>query len=239
MENCKNNTTKRGLGGFYKLPHTIFEEPAVKELTGEQFRLYLWLTMRAWRFPFSDGTVRASLTYIQRYLPISESTASRALKKLQNYGLIRLIEKNFHDGNLWFVVRHLFDFTSEKKAFQALQSKLGASKLEKIFQVLQKKGTPSGRTCICPLSYLNKLPLPALENICWSENDSQDHEYIAAKAEVSMSLQDAGERAFAQAFPSVQQQEAYFEGIRQQFPFAPSGSKILKLLAIATWSKEN
>ncbi len=104
MDNLKLASTNTKDLGFYKLSHTIFEIPQIKNLTGEHFRLYVWMLMKAWRFPDSTGTIRASLSYIQRHLPISESTATRALKSLQKLGVIKMIEKNFREGNLWLIL---------------------------------------------------------------------------------------------------------------------------------------
>ncbi len=36
--------------GFFKLSHGVFSEPLLKDLSGDCFRLFLWLSSRAWRF---------------------------------------------------------------------------------------------------------------------------------------------------------------------------------------------
>jgi hypothetical protein len=286
--------TTPSASGFFKLPHSIFDDPLLKDLSGEQFRLYLWLAMRAWRFPFSDGTVRASLSYIQMNLPISESTAIRILKVLQQRNLIRLVEKNFHDGNKWFVRKHQPESKSEYKsdspfctikplsvkqhkfnpnaeleddvesmpkeypliheyfqkvhpkylraekiAFRMLRFKLEASSLEEIFQGLQNRGTPSGQKCEFPLSYLNKLPQKALEKIIQSEKNRAKIEPISSKSEERFDLHNVAESAFTSAFLDPDQQEAYMEKVRQRFPSIAPRGKLLRLLAVASWNREN
>jgi hypothetical protein len=118
--------------GFFKLPHAIFSDPVLMALSGEQFRLYLWLLTRAWRFPSSNGTVRASLSFIQLHIPISESTATRALKKLQELGLIWLATKDLRGGNTWFVKRPDSSLSAEQKdSCSKSASKCGGSSSSK------------------------------------------------------------------------------------------------------------
>jgi hypothetical protein len=103
METLVQLETKSSGLGFFKVNHNIFDDDLIKNLSGEAFRLYLWFLMRAWRYPHSDGTVRASVSYICLKLPVSHATLSRLLNHLKRLGLLKIQKKDFHNGNLWFV----------------------------------------------------------------------------------------------------------------------------------------
>jgi len=87
--------------GFFKLSHAIFSHPRLRELSGDCFRLFLWLSCRAWRYPDSDGTVRASVGYMESHIGMGHATVSRGLRSLKETGLVSLEEVNFKRGNLW------------------------------------------------------------------------------------------------------------------------------------------
>ncbi len=89
--------------GFFKLSHSTFSEPLLQELSGDGFRLFLWLSSRAWRYAKSEGVVRASVRYIEEQTGMSHATVSRALKTLKERNLIRLVEMDFKRGNVWQV----------------------------------------------------------------------------------------------------------------------------------------
>lgn len=89
--------------GFFKLSHSVFAEPLLRELSGDCFRLFLWLSSRAWRYPTSGGQVRASVGYIEIHAGMSHATISRGLKTLKEKGLIAIVEVDFKNGNLWQV----------------------------------------------------------------------------------------------------------------------------------------
>ena len=91
-------------GGFFKVCHSIFEQPVIRRLSGDCFRLYLWLSSLAWRFPDSDGTIHASVSFIVQKTGISHASASRGLQQLKDQKLIELICVDFKKGNLWRVV---------------------------------------------------------------------------------------------------------------------------------------
>jgi len=97
----QNEAPQREVSGFFKLSHRAFCEPLLRDLSGDSFRLFLWLSSRAWRFPTSDGTVRASVGFIESQAGMSHATISRALKTLKEKGLISVIEVDFKRGNLW------------------------------------------------------------------------------------------------------------------------------------------
>lgn len=89
--------------GFFKLSHAVFSEPLLQQLSGDCFRLFLWLSSRAWRFAKSNGHVRASVRFIEDQTGMSHATVSRALKTLKDRNLVRLAETDFKRGNTWQV----------------------------------------------------------------------------------------------------------------------------------------
>lgn len=88
---------------FFRLSPRVFSEPLTRTLSGDCFRLFLWLSWRAWRYPNSPGVVRAAVSFIEDETGMGHATASRALKKLRESGLIQLVETDFKRGNLWKV----------------------------------------------------------------------------------------------------------------------------------------
>jgi hypothetical protein len=90
-------------GGFFKLSHNIFQEPIVRKLSGDCFRLFLWLSARAWRYPTSGGEIRASVRFMENHTGMGHATISRSLKTLKEIGLLTLLETDFKQGNLWLV----------------------------------------------------------------------------------------------------------------------------------------
>ena len=88
-------------GGYFQLSHSVFHDPVLRDLPGDTFRLYLWLSSQGWRFPDSDGSLRASVSFITEALGMPHATVSRGLKLLREKQLISLIETNFKRGNSW------------------------------------------------------------------------------------------------------------------------------------------
>ncbi|MGK5086514.1 hypothetical protein WDW86_03055 [Bdellovibrionota bacterium FG-2] len=88
-------------GGYFQLAHSVFRDRKLRDLSGDSFRLYLWLSSQGWRFPDSDGTVRASIGFITEALGMPHATVSRALKILRETKLIQLVQTDFKRGNLW------------------------------------------------------------------------------------------------------------------------------------------
>jgi hypothetical protein len=72
-------------------------------MSGDCFRLFLWLSVRAWRYPNSPGVVRAAVSFIEEQTGMGHATVSRALKALKESGLVDLVETDFKLGNVWKV----------------------------------------------------------------------------------------------------------------------------------------
>ncbi|MBI4402646.1 MAG: hypothetical protein HY537_00705 [Deltaproteobacteria bacterium] len=87
--------------GFFKLAHSVFSEPCLRELSGDCFRLFLWLSAKAWRYPNSQGIVRASIHHMEIQTAMGHATISRALKALKEARLVELVATDFKKGNVW------------------------------------------------------------------------------------------------------------------------------------------
>lgn len=87
--------------GFFKLSHAVFSEPLLQGLSGDCFRLFLWISSRAWRYPTSGGVLRASVSYIEANTGMSHATISRGLKTLKEKDLVAIMEVDFKNGNKW------------------------------------------------------------------------------------------------------------------------------------------
>lgn len=94
---CRGSPSQNG---FFMLSRNIF---TVHGLLGDTFKLFLWMSSKAWGYQNSQGTVRASIWYMHDQTDISISTVIRAIKRLQSLELIKLIERNFKKGSLWAV----------------------------------------------------------------------------------------------------------------------------------------
>jgi len=88
---------------FFRLSDRAFSYPQLQRLSGDCFRLFLWMSSRAWRYLKSDGTLRASVGFIETHTAMSHATISRGLKTLREEALIRLIETDYKRGNVWSV----------------------------------------------------------------------------------------------------------------------------------------
>lgn len=89
--------------GYFKIPHGMFSDDVIRNLSGDCFRLFLWLHSRAWRFQDSNGVLRASISFIELCTGVGHAAVSRSLKTLKEASLVELVESNFKHGNLWRV----------------------------------------------------------------------------------------------------------------------------------------
>ena len=46
-------------GGYFKLPHDAFYDEQLRSLSGDEFRLFLWMSSQGWRYRDSDGSLSA------------------------------------------------------------------------------------------------------------------------------------------------------------------------------------
>lgn len=88
---------------FFRLSPRVFSESVTRNMSGDCFRLFLWLSWRAWRFPNSPGVVRAAVSFIELETGMGHATVSRCLKTLKELKLVTLVETNFKRGNVWKV----------------------------------------------------------------------------------------------------------------------------------------
>jgi hypothetical protein len=94
---------KESDSAFFRLSHRAFSDPKLQAMSGDCFRLFLWLASRAWRYPNSDGKVRAAIRFIEEGTGMSHANVSRCLKSLKDLELIRVVQTDFKQGNIWWV----------------------------------------------------------------------------------------------------------------------------------------
>lgn len=88
---------------FFRLSDRAFSYPQLQKLSGDCFRLFLWMSSRGWRYQNSDGSLRASVSFIEDNTAMSHATISRCLKTLREERLIDLLEMDYKRGNVWSV----------------------------------------------------------------------------------------------------------------------------------------
>lgn len=88
---------------FFRLSDRAFSYPQLQQLSGDCFRLFLWMSSRGWRYQNSDGSLRASVSFIEDNTSMSHATISRCLKTLREERLIDLLETDYKRGNVWSV----------------------------------------------------------------------------------------------------------------------------------------
>jgi hypothetical protein len=90
-------------GSFFRLSDRAFSYPVLQKLSGDCLRLFLWMSSRGWRYQNSDGSLRASVGFIEDNTAMSHATISRCLKTLRQGRLIDLLEMDYKRGNVWSV----------------------------------------------------------------------------------------------------------------------------------------
>lgn len=98
--------------GFFMLSHGVFSDPRLQALTGDAFKLYLWMSCQAWRYKNSAGFIRASRGFISTGTGLSIATVSRGLQTLLKAKLVRLSETDYSKGNTWFVTSYALPKTT-------------------------------------------------------------------------------------------------------------------------------
>lgn len=90
-------------GGFFPLTHGVFRDPRLRKLSGDGFRVFLWLSSQAWLFPDSTGQLQAAVSWISEETAVSEASVSRILRVLQAEKLLRRVQVDYQNGNIWYV----------------------------------------------------------------------------------------------------------------------------------------
>lgn len=89
--------------GFFKLAHAGVYDERLRNLSGDSFRVFIFLSLNAWRFTQNRGEVRASVNYVSKISGVSRSTATRCLESLEEAKLLVMLEQDYKRGNLWRV----------------------------------------------------------------------------------------------------------------------------------------
>lgn len=88
---------------FFRLSDRAFSTPQLRNLSGDCFRLFLWMSTEGWRYLNSDGSLRASIGYLELNTGMSHASISRCLRTLREESLIVLLETDYKFGNIWRV----------------------------------------------------------------------------------------------------------------------------------------
>lgn len=202
--------------GFFMLAHSVFEEEVIQNLSGDAFRIFIWMSAQAWRFKESKGEFRAAVDYISVKCGCSRSTVTRGLADLKKNNLIECVEQNFKKGNLWKVSR-IADGRKEDAETEFAQN--GA-----------EVGSKSGSS----ISNLKQ------------EHAQNEHHIIIPNKKLNKSQEAAGDVAealeerkmiwekFRETFPDEADQNSEIQKHLQGFPFA-STQAFGKDMAVMKW----
>jgi hypothetical protein len=202
--------------GFFMLAHSVFNEEVIQNLSGDAFRIFIWMSAQAWRFKESKGEFRAAVDYISIKCGCSRSTVTRGLADLKKNNLIECVEQNFKKGNLWKVSR-IADGRKEDAEIELAQNKVEA-------------GSKSGSS----MPNLNK------------EHAQNEHHIINPNKKFNKSQEAAGDVAealeerkliwekFCEAFPNEADQNVEIQKRLEGFPFVATQS-FAKDMAVMKW----
>jgi hypothetical protein len=110
-QHTETQHTENRTGTFFPLSYGTLN--VAKELDGNQFKVLLWFTIKAWGWQPSTqkpgtGQVRAAYDYIAEGAGVARSSAFTVVKKLIEKGLIRTSGAAFKDGNIYEVSPVMF-----------------------------------------------------------------------------------------------------------------------------------
>jgi DNA-binding Lrp family transcriptional regulator len=193
---------------------------------------------RAWRYSTSDGTLRASISFIEEEIGLSHASISRSFKTLKELGLIKIVETDFKKGNLWEVSQIAYGGGTEKYHSQneppqnevaqnktEANSKRGTSSLKLSEKVPQSEGEYKKY-----LININKnLKSEKLEKIVFLENKQQENSDLEKNNALEL---------FEAELTDVAQEEIISEFKIREYPheFYPP-PKVIKSLVALNWAK--
>ena len=211
--------------GFFMLAHSVFEDEVIRNLSGDAFRIFIWMSAQAWRFKESKGEFRGAVDYISLKCGCSRSTVTRGLQDLKANKLIVCIEQNFKKGNLWGVSR----IADGRK-----DAEIEASHNEET-----KIGVAQNRGEACSKSGGSVLNLT-------KEHAHNEHHLINPNKKLNKSEEAAGEifealeerkmmwKKFTEAFPNEIDRECKIRDQLQGLPFPPT-QEFARDLAVMKW----
>lgn len=137
----------------------------------------------------------------------------------------------------------------EQKHFAGLRRLFSLQEISLGLDHVQKKGLPNGEPCHSPMAYLacsmpNVLPTIKAEIEAQQRQVQRQQKLTEEKAreqerESEESAQYAADVAeFEKAFPTVEQQQAYFVAFSKRFPLFAGKSNFLRGAAISEWGSQ-
>jgi len=217
-EEFRSKTKK--MKGYFRVSHTLFEDQAIQKLSGECFRVFLWMSSKAWRFQGSQGMLRASVSKISSETGVGKSTISRALSDLKKEKLIRLAKVDSKWGNLWWV-----ESVFRTDQFEGAQ-----------IEEPQKRGEAPPFRDLCSLKMGEEVP----RNEEHLKNLRKEKEKNSFKEEEDdeIDLRKA-RKEFESAFPNEREGEAKIqEWVEREFPgeFKPP-RVVMESIVMREWYK--
>ncbi len=236
----QNESAQKEVSGFFKLSHRVFSEPSLRDLSGDCFRLFLWLSSRAWRYPTSDGMVRASVGFIETNTGMPHATISRALKTLKDKSLVSIVQVDFKKGNVWRICPVACsgpmsggdpeDKQTQKKVPQseAAQSGVQAASKRDGTQLAVRQLPPQIEQDLRSIKKIKNKKEPSsppiLLSVAPTDPEIGIEERLAALEAFEKALDDGEKEQVLQGFTSREYPHGYF----------PPG-KVVRMLAATEW----
>ena len=132
--NGRSKSTPR----YIKLPHAVFDHPAVQSLTPSAFKVWMHLQRRF--NGFNNGSLAMSCRECAESGGMSKNTVSRALEELRKHGLVSLTMKGHYQGLLAseFELTHLpMDGQAPTEMFKLWDIKSGRLIVESVPEEVQ------------------------------------------------------------------------------------------------------
>lgn len=81
--------------GYIRLAHSFLDNEVIRELSGNAFKLYVYMRQWAYRKENSNGEyLTYTLSLAKKALNVSEPTANKAILELESKGLIKRLNNS-------------------------------------------------------------------------------------------------------------------------------------------------
>lgn len=98
--------------GYVRLAHTLLDSEAFRNLSGNAFKLYVYMRQWAYRQEKSNGEyLTYTLTLVQKVLGVSEPTANKAILELEKKGIIKRLNNSRYrrEASQWRFVKEWYE----------------------------------------------------------------------------------------------------------------------------------
>ena len=104
--------------GYFKFSHGVFQNPILRDLSGDSFRIFLFLSSRAWQFPDSTGEVRASYSFIEMNTGVSVAQIKRSLSQMRDLGLIKIVSIDYKKGSTLWISPNVAEIVTRNSTYR-------------------------------------------------------------------------------------------------------------------------